>query len=400
MRVLVVTNLYPNPGQPNLATFNRSQFSALSKEHQVQIIAPIAWTTEWKGRSRRGPKPWTVSGRPMITDGMVIHHPRYVYTPRVLRGWYGRFLTESIRRCFDETVRTFRPDVVLGSWAYPDGWAAVKLARRAGIPVAIKVLGSDLATFGQTIHACPRERRTIEALKAADAVITVSRHLRDKAVALGTLPERTRLVYNGVDHGAFSTGPRHAARTRIGLSGERPMILFVGNLVPVKGLDVLVHALARLRRLGVEFDCRCIGEGPLLSSLQTLAAKQGIADRMLFIGPRPQAELPDWYRAAHVVVLPSRSEGVPNVLLEAAACGTPYVASSVGGVPEIAPPGSMVPPNDPDALAERLGAMLKGGALVTAVGTPSCTWEDSARGIADVLKGIVQDHNSRLAQTG
>jgi glycosyltransferase involved in cell wall biosynthesis len=169
-----------------------------------------------------------------------------------------------------------------------------------------------------------------------------------------------------------------------------PLILFVGNLVAVKGVDVLIDALASMGARGKRFNCVIVGEGSLRADLQRRAESKGIAPCVRFVGARPLAELADWYRAADLVVLPSRSEGVPNVLLEASACGAPFVATRVGGVPEIASTGSLVAPDDPIALAERMSSFLESPrepSASSAVGT----WEDSARAMAAVLRQVTPD---------
>ena len=144
MRILVVTNLYPNPLEPERAPFNRYQVRALAAQHPVQIISPIAWTGELAVRSR-GRIP---HHRRVICDGIVVDHPRYWYTPKVMRNCYGHFFSRSIRRTFARALREFQPDLVLASWAYPDGWAAVELGHRVGLPVVIKVHGCDILVGG------------------------------------------------------------------------------------------------------------------------------------------------------------------------------------------------------------------------------------------------------------
>jgi glycosyltransferase involved in cell wall biosynthesis len=392
MRILALTNLYPNPYQPNRATFNRQQFAALAQSHAVRVIAPISWTDEWSAR-RRSQTRITID-RHRIRDGMVIDHPRYLFTPKILRGAYGRFVVRSVQSCFDAAVREFQPDVVLGCWAYPDGWAAVRLARQAGLPVVVKVHGSDLLTA--TKHRS-RMTRTQETLTSADAVVAVSRQLRDRAVQLGADPKRTHVVYNGVDQSLFHPGPRSAARERVGVSQAEPLILFVGNLVPVKGIDVLIESLAKAMTTGVKFQCALVGEGPLKAELQYQIDTRGLATRVRLIGSRPLEELPHWYRAADVVVLPSRSEGVPNVLLEATACGTPFIATSVGGIPEIASAESLVPSDDVAALAERIGRFLTSPPQ-TLSPFRAGTWADSARDLAAVLEGAIANARPRLGQ--
>ncbi|MEO2089254.1 MAG: hypothetical protein ABGY75_07125 [Gemmataceae bacterium] len=133
MRVLAMTNLYPNPYQPHRATFNRHQFRLLNDRHPVQVIAPIAWTDELK--ARRAGQPPLPTDRRVTHDGLTVDHPRYLFPPKVGRRWYGHFFRAAVGPAFRRAVTEFRPDVVFTPWAYPDGWAAGWLARVAGLPV-------------------------------------------------------------------------------------------------------------------------------------------------------------------------------------------------------------------------------------------------------------------------
>src|SRR4051812_18466812 len=132
MRILILTNLYPNPWQPQRATFNRQQFAALAREHEVRVIAPVAWTDQWSS-THRGPH-----NRVMIRDGLTVEHPTYLFPPKVLRSWHGHCYLRSVRPAFQRAVQEFGPDVVLASWAYPDVWSAVELARAANLPIVAK----------------------------------------------------------------------------------------------------------------------------------------------------------------------------------------------------------------------------------------------------------------------
>jgi glycosyltransferase involved in cell wall biosynthesis len=249
--------------------------------------------------------------------------------------------------------------LIYAPWAYPDGWAAVHLGHRAGLPVVLKVVGSDILLLSKYPR---RERGTLDALRQADAVIAVSRDLAERLAGYGIDPDKVHVVYDGVDKTLFHPGPRFEARSRIGLPGDEPLLLFVGNLVPVKGLDILIEACGQLADRGTAFTCLLVGEGSLRTQLERQARLRGLEERVRFMGSVPNDRLPDWYRAASVVLLSSHSEGVPNVLLEAAACGTPFVASRVGGIPEIAHlgPSRLVPPGDPHLLAEAIGAFIAG----------------------------------------
>src|SRR5206468_10956974 len=140
------------------------------------------------------------------------------------------------------------------------------------------------------------------------------------------------------------------------------VLLWVGRMEPVKGLDVLLAACRRLSDGGVNYRLYLVGDGSLRAGLEKETQKRGLAAVVTFVGVRRREQLADWYRAADLTVLPSRSEGVPNVLRESLACGTPFVASRVGGIPEIADErlSRLVPPDDPAALAEAISQALSG----------------------------------------
>lgn len=381
MRILAVTNLYPNPFHPIRATFNREQFRALARDHAVQVISPILWTDELSARLR-GHRPLP-NGRRVEFDGLTVDHPRYWYPPKLLRTRYGHCFRAGIRRTFERAVDEFDPDVVLAAWAYPDGWAAASLARQAGLPVAVKVHGSDLL-WGLR-HYPARVRRTRDALRAADLVVAVSQDLANKVEEFGVRPDRIRVVYDGVDLDSFCPGPRAEARTRLGLPHDVPNLLFVGSLVPVKGLRTLIAACESMARAGRRFRCHLIGGGPLRESLARQAAAVGLSDSVVFHGPKAHASLPDWFRAADLFVLPSQSEGVPCVLLEAMACGTRFVASRVGGIPEVARFGSgeLATPGDAAGLAEAISRQLGDRSA------PGVRWtRGHAQAAADIASGL------------
>jgi len=357
MKVLAITNLYPNLQQPHRAPYNRHQFRMLNELHEVQVIAPIAWTDEWSAWRRSLPP--LPAERRMKFDGLTVDYPRYWFTPKVLRRWYGSFYLASIRSTFERVRAEFRPDIVFAPWAYPDGNAAVQLARQAGLPIVVQVHGSDIRELDRY---AARLSGTRAAVREADGVIAVSQDLAERVVLLGAAPDRVRVVIDGVDKRSFCPGSRAQAQQRLRLQPDRRHLLFVGNLVPVKGLDILLAACQQLPAQTGPWQLHLFGGGPLEQQLRGLAYEvYGLGSRVVFHGPIAHADLPDWFRAADLFVLASRSEGVPNVLLEAAACGLPFVASRVGGIPEIANLGAsrLVPPEQPAALSAAIADMLR-----------------------------------------
>ena len=188
----------------------------------------------------------------------------------------------------------------------------------------------------------------------------------------GADPDRIEVLPPGVDHRAFAPGDRAAARARLGHPGRR-VLLFVGRVQPLKGLDLAVEALAEiddavLWAVGGPSGTEGPGE---LERVQKLAAELGVADRLLIVPPRPHHELADYYRAADVCLVPSRTESFGLVALEAAACGTPVVAASVGGLRSIVSDGEtglLVDGRDPLEWATAVALLLDDHELAAAMG--------------------------------
>jgi teichuronic acid biosynthesis glycosyltransferase TuaC len=216
-------------------------------------------------------------------------------------------------------------------------------------------------------------------------VITVADSLRDGLLALGADPGKVVTLRNGVDLDRFRPLDRAAARARFGLAGR--VVLSVGNLLPLKGHDLAIEAVAGLpdTRLLV------VGDGPERERLAALAVRTGLGDRVQLLGNRTQAELIELYNAADVLVLGSSREGMPNVVLEALACGLPVVATAVGGVPEVLPvpaAGRLVQERTAPALRAALGEVLdhppdRGHIRVLA---SDLGWDRTVAGVLDVLR--------------
>lgn len=392
LRILALTHQYPRLGNELFAPYNRHQIRCLSHGHDIRVIAPIAWT----GLFRGGYADHLTCPRHYLNkDNLWVDHPPYFYPPKLLEHRYGDFYLLSIRKTVRRIIDEFKPGVIFSCWSHPDGWAAVRLAREHGLPVLIKVVGSDVLVLARN----PRRReRVAEALREADGVIAVSRDLAEHVVELGVNPARVHLVPHGIDQELFCPGDPQEARARLGLEGgpdgsaSLPRLLFVGNLLLSKGAGVLLEACALLRRGGLDFRCHLVGRGQDEPRLRALAGRLGLEGVAAFAGPCPQWKLPDWYRACDLTVLPSFSEGIPNVLREAMMCGRGFVATRVGGIPEITRPsvGRLVDPGDPRQLADAIGQALSQGLAAdraTALEL-NISWEQSARLLAQRLRAV------------
>ncbi|MCC7264392.1 MAG: glycosyltransferase [Candidatus Latescibacteria bacterium] len=227
------------------------------------------------------------------------------------------------------------------------------LAVRRRCPVVLSVRGSDINLLAGGWMG--RLNRWI--YRRMDMVIGVSKDIAARLQEAGVPSAKVRVVYNGVDP-RFCPGDQAPAREGVGLPPERFVVLFVGMLVPVKGLEVLLQALARLDEPQV--CCAIVGGGPQEAGLRELAARLGLLPRVVFAGPRSTDEVPRWMQAADLLVLPSLSEGRPNVVLEAQACGLPVVATRVGGTPELVEDGIngvLVDSGDPQQLAQAIAGL-------------------------------------------
>lgn len=385
LRVLAITKIFPNAVDPLSAPFNRQQFGALARRCDLTVLATVPWFpgAGLLGRWSSAGKLARVPRRERI-DGLDVRHPRTLFVPRLAHATWGPLYAASIA----PVVARYRGqvDVVLGSWAYPDGFAAVLAARVLGVPCVVKLHGSDINLIARQ----PGPRRMLAwALPRATRVVAVSRALADEVVALGVPRERVAIVMNGVDAALFHPRDREAARTELGLPAG-PLALYVGNLKPEKGVIDLAQAWTEVRRTRPDATLVVVGGGPLRAELERLLAPHGTSVRL--VGPQPLATIPTWMAAADVLVLPSHVEGTPNVVLEALASGRRVVATAVGGVPDLLTSdvlGALVPPGAPASLAAGIVGSLAtpyAPAAVAALGARG-GWDASAGALHDVLVG-------------
>jgi teichuronic acid biosynthesis glycosyltransferase TuaC len=375
VKILFFSNEFPRPDEPLRAIFNLRMCQALAARHDVRVFSPIAWTERFGGRD-----PVPAAGG---YGGVPVVHRTYYFLPKVLSSFRGTFMWWSLKRHLRAFTRDWQPDVIVTYWTYPDGETALRLAAELGVPVVQMVGGSD-------VLLCPRGSRRwrlVQAvLNSAAAVVTMGRHLSKEVVAAGVPSERVFALYRPVDTSHFSPGSRVDARRVLGVPRTSRMVLWVGRFVDVKGVDVLIQAMATLRAGMPDVLLYLVGKGPSEGRIQSLVARAGLSDAVRFVGPVAHAALVCWYRAADVTVLPSLSEGVPNVLLESIACGIPFVASAVGGIPEVADPSRdrLIPPGEPVALADALQDVLEqcpGDATRTSVAATPESFTDQLEAI-------------------
>jgi len=393
LRVLVVTKLFPNGVSPSFAVYNGLQMAALSRLCQVDIRATVPWFP-----GARILKKWSPAGqfselpRRETVNGMDIRHPRFLSLPKVGRTWaaglYAASLWPSVRGLKGKI------DVVLGCWAYPDGLAAIQLARLLGAASAVKVHGSDLNVLPQD----PTLRRLLEeGLPKVDRLIAVSRPLGERAIELGVPRARVAVVTNGINREIFYPQDRTEARRALNLAPKQQLIAYVGRLDKAKGVLDLIEAFRKLMDAKPDLNLAIVGGGPEMDRCKPFAAVH--PDRVFLPGSLDMPKVAQWIAACDVLTLPSWNEGTPNVLLEAFACGRRVVASNVGGIPDVVTSpdlGEMVPPRDVAALAEALGrAAYRNYDPATLTHAAPYSWPESGARLRDVLQEAVDEHRRR-----
>jgi teichuronic acid biosynthesis glycosyltransferase TuaC len=397
LRVLVFSTLYPSSVRPGHGVFVETRLRELLGSGQVQarVVAPVPWFPSTD--PRHGARAlMAATPRAETRNGINVQHPRYALLPKVGQSMHPFVLALGALPTLRRLQRQgFDFDLIDAHFYYPDGVAAALLARWLGKPLVITARGSDLNVFGR--DAVPR-RLMRWAGGVAGASIGVCHALVDVLQGWGLPPGRLHVVRNGVDTQRFSPQPQGVARAALGIDGA-PLLLSVGHLVPVKGHDIALQALARLLPSHPGARLVFVGDGPLRTALQAQAKALGITTHVHFAGAVPNDRLADWYSAADALVLASRSEGWANVLLEAMACGTPVVATAVGGTAEVvAQPdmGRLVPPRDPAALAEGIGALLRSPPDRAAVRAYAerFSWQETTDAQLRLFREVLAQHRS------
>jgi len=264
---------------------------------------------------------------------MRIYHPGFGLLPAVLKHLDGDLLYRQTIGQIRRALPLEQYDLIDIHYGYPDGPAGVRLARAAGVPSVLSLRGSDLNVLTRLARRRERIRRT---LRDVTAIIAVTRALAKKAEQLGADAQKIHVVPNGVDLERFRATDRHAARAELGWPRDAHVILSVGNLVELKGFDLLVRAISVLRdSLEKQVLCFLVGSGPLRRRIEKEIRRQGLQDHVFLSGWVAPERLPLWYSAADLSCLLSSSEGCPNVVLESLACGTAVVGSAVGGIPDM-----------------------------------------------------------------
>lgn len=393
MRVLFISTTFADSRSPARGTYNVALCKALARLGSVRVISPRMFTEFLTDRRPLQPP------EEVTQAGIQVEYPLSWFTPKIWQQHYGQQMWWSIRRVVQRALKEFRPDAILTYFVHPDGEVGLRAAREWDIPAGVIVGGTDVLSLPNDPRRGPVIRRI---LQETPAVITVSAGLSQKCLELGCTPQQVRTIYQGIETDKFYPGDQLAARRSLNLPEAAELLLWVGRMVPVKGLELLVNAFARIRQSRPEAELILLGSGPSQPDVERQVRRLGLQEAVRFVGAIGHDQLPNWYRAADLTVLSSFSEGLPNVLRESLACGTPFVSTAVGSLQELADPlfSTLVTSRNPDDFAAAILKTLQPEFRRAAAAYRAVSWEQSAREVLEMLSGSGSASVAREATTG
>ena len=359
--IVVLSSLFPSSVQPNAGPFVRERMFRVGARMPLCVVAPVPWfplqglIRRWRPHFRPG------APRSEKQSGVDVWFPRFLSLPGVLKHLDGLAMAVCAYPRLHALKRAGRLELIDAHFAYPDGYAAVRLGRWLDVPVTITLRGTE------SRHASDRRLapKVKDALMGATRIFAVADALKQVAVRLGVPADKIEVVGNGVDARRFVRVSQPEARAELGLPLDAPVLISVGGLVERKGFHRVIELLPRLRQRWPDLRYLIVGgasaEGNNRPMLEAQVAELKLQDCVRFLGSLPPDELKHPLSAADVFVLSTGNEGWANVFLEAMACGLPVVTTDVGGNREVvnsAELGIVVPFADADALACALADAL------------------------------------------
>lgn len=389
-RALVLSTLYPNPVTSRFGTFVARSLEAVARrgDWQVTLVNPIGLPPLALGRYR------PLAELPEVSEegGITIHRPRFTLIPRIgarrNAAAIARAALPLARRLHDEAAF----DVVDAQFFFPDGPAAAPLAEALGLPLSIKARGSDITYWGKQDFA---RAQMVDAAARAAGLLAVSRDLAEQMAAMGMPEDRITLHYTGLDRDRFRPFDHPQLRRQLteelgfALPTHAPVLACVGALIERKGQAIAILAL---RHLPADTRLLLVGKGEDEAHLRSLAAKEGVAGRVLFAGSLDHDLMPLILSAADVMVLPTANEGLANAWVEALACGTPVVTCDVGGARELiaSETAGRLVERTPEAVAAGIADILSSPPPREAVAalTEGFSWDANAAALAAHWEGL------------
>lgn len=401
LHIVFLASLYPRGSDLLSGIFVHIQAKVL-REHgcEILVISPVAvplipveGLSAWKDlRSIKSDD---------ILEGIKVLYPRYLHVPKRIFGKYSFSIDFFfIKRVVQSVIKTFKPDILHVYTATPDGVIGLLIRKEFSVPLVVTLIGSDINVW--PLRSRLIYRLTQQVISKADKVIAVSNALKKRAREIVAPKNPIAVIYNGCDPKkfAFDKTARFYLRKKWDIPLESVVFIFVGNVLKTKGVFELLEAFYLLMKKISDNYLIFIGDGKESKVLIRKAERIGINNRVVFVGRRPHEEIPHWLSMADVLVLPSYSEGLPNVIVEAMACQRAVIATRAGGVPETVIDGQsgiLVEPRDSVTLMEAMEKLardkdlrLKMGNVGRQIVTEKFSWDENIRKLTDIYKSVMK----------
>jgi glycosyltransferase involved in cell wall biosynthesis len=360
--IVVFSTLFPSPQLPQAGIFIRERMFRVAKELPLTVVSPSP-CFPFQGLIRLW-KPHFRPSSPLheVQSGIEVFRPRFLSFPGILKSLDGLLLAICSYPRLRYLKNQGRLDIIDAHFAYPDGYAAVRLGRWLDVPVTVTLRGTENRHLRDPALA-PLVSYT---LTHANRVFSVAASLLDLAKQFGLSPEKATVIGNGVDSDRFYPVDQQEARAKLNLPSDGKVIVSVGGLVERKGFHRVIEQMPVLLRKYPDLHYLIIGssgpEGDFSGRLHAQVENLGLQSCVHFLGSLAPDELNTPLSAADVFVLATRNEGWANVFLEAMACGLPVVTTDVGGNREVVSAeylGTVVPFDDGPALASAIDSALE-----------------------------------------
>jgi teichuronic acid biosynthesis glycosyltransferase TuaC len=394
IRVLSLSTLFPSPARPAFGNFVAGQMRAVSARAEVALtmISPVG-VPPWPLHLREPYRSFAKMPETSEVSGIPAFYPRFRTIPRIGADSNPARIVKAVLPLARRLHADQPFDLVDASFFFPDGPAVASIAEALGLPYTIKSRGADIHFWGSRPAALAQ---MVEAAQGAAALIAVSQALKADMAALGMPGERIFVHYTGLDHERFRPTPKDRARTQIAdlqaicIPTASALLVTPGALIERKGQALVIAALQQLPQCHLALA----GKGEDEARLRALAKAADLADRVHFLGQIGHDVLPILFSAADAVVLPSASEGLANVWVEALACGAPIVIPDIGGAREVltTPAAGRIAARDPAAIAQAVNRILADPPAQADVALAAATfsWERNGERITEIWREAVE----------
>lgn len=366
VKILAISHLFPHFKEPRYGIFVARQLSEISRlGADIKLIVPRVWCPKflrcferWKNHDHKCPL--------CRYDGIETFSIPYLRPPgNFYNRWSGLVAFEAMKRKALELHKKEKFDIIYATDLFPDGDAAARLSKCLNVPAACLCIGVDVnitAHSSKIIY-----RHFVRTVRMLHGTLACGQSVADQIQKI--TGESPLCVYGVLDLEEFSpVSDKTTLRKELGLPPEKTIALYAGYLTKRKGVYELIQAFDRIQKKIPDVMLLMCGGGPEEKQLKTLIHEKGIGNIIRMVGEVEPEQINKWMKASDLFVLASHTEGMPNVIMEAMACGLAVVATNVGGLPEaIGDCGGaiLVPPEDVQALENAIAKVINENKLRT-----------------------------------